>query len=46
MKNLTECINEAYESHFDIPPYEYEVIMNALRAYRDNKDRKKNQGNG
>ena len=46
MKGLKDMLNEAYERHFDIPPYEYEVIMNALRAYRDNKDRKKNQGNG
>ena len=46
MKGLVEHINEAYERHFDIPPYEYEVIMQALRAYLDNKDRKKNKGNG
>jgi hypothetical protein len=46
MKSLVEFVNEAYERRFDIPPYEYEVIMKALRAYLDNKDRKKNQGNG
>ena len=46
MKDIKSILNEAYERHFDIPPYEYEVIMKALRAYRDNKDRKKNQGNG
>jgi hypothetical protein len=51
MKSLQECleeglVNEKYERRFDIPPYEYEVIMKALRAYKDNDARKKNQGNG
>lgn len=48
MKSLVESINvsESYEKHFAIPPYEYEVIMKALRAYKDNADRKKNAGNG
>jgi hypothetical protein len=48
MKSLVESINmsESYERYFAIPPYEYEVIMKALHAYKDNVDRKKNAGNG
>lgn len=52
MKNLTEFINESlfllekYERYFEIPPFEYEVIMQALEAYKDCDDRKKNEGNG
>lgn len=46
MKNLNEYINESYERYFAIPPFEYEVIMQALEAYKDCDDRKKNEGNG
>lgn len=46
MKTLQNFINEKYERYFAIPPFEYEVIMQALRAYKDCDDRKKNEGNG
>ena len=47
MKNLKDYINEKkYDYHCVIPPFNMEVIKRALRAYKDNDDRKKNEGNG
>ena len=46
MVDLKDYVMEKYERKFEIPPYEYEVIMKALRAYKDNDERKKNAGNG
>lgn len=46
MKQIDQFINEKYERVFEVPPFEYEVIMKALIAYKDDDDRKKNQGNG
>lgn len=48
MKNLESFILEKgkYDQTFDIPPFEYQVLMSALKAYKDNDERKKNQGNG
>ena len=47
MKDIKNyLINEKYERVFEVPPFEYEVIKNALNAYKDNDDRKNNAGNG
>lgn len=48
MKGLTEFVMEKgrYDQTFTVDPLQYQIIMNALQAYKDNDDRKKNQGNG
>lgn len=52
MKNITEYIDEArgkyppYTLMVAIPPFEMSVIKKALEAYKDNDDRKRNEGNG
>ena len=47
MKDIKNyLVNEKYERAFEVPPFEYEVIKQALTAYKDNDDRKKNAGNG
>lgn len=52
MKNITEYIDEArgkyplYTLMVAIPPFEMSVIKKALEAYKDDDDRKRNEGNG
>ena len=52
MEHLQTYINEArgkyppYTLMVAIPPFEMSVIKNALKAYNDDPDRKKNEGNG
>lgn len=52
MKNIAEYIDEArgkyppYTLMVAIPPFEMSVIKKALQVYKDDPDRKKNEGNG
>lgn len=47
MKNLDDFVNEKkYDYHCVIPPFNMQIIRQALEAYKDNDDRKKNEGNG
>ena len=47
MKNLTDYITEKkYDTRIVLPPFNKQLILQALEAYKDNDDRKKNEGNG
>lgn len=42
MKNLDDFVNEKkYDYHCVIPPFNMQIIRQALEAYKDNDDRKK-----
>lgn len=52
MEHLQSYINEArgkyppYTLLVAIPPFEMSVIKDALNSYKNDKDRKRNEGNG
>jgi len=46
MKDIKYYILEAYDKKIVIPAFEYNVITKSLEAYKDNDERKKNEGNG
>lgn len=45
-KKNYKYVGNKYEKEYQIPPYEYSVINQALDAYKTDADRKNNQGNG